>query len=319
MQRVSGNIIAFAAMFLWATQFPAMALIVGDWDPVLMAPFRAGSSGIFLLFVLLATGGAHHMARVPWLHVMWIGGIVLTGSTIFFIWGQKQTHPVTAAIIVSLMPLISAAIGYLTKRERLTVPIGLGIVLAVAGAYLTNLEPGAGLFGFVLQGGEPYMLASVILFVWYSRETAERLTGISETAQAGFTLAFACLGSTIVAVAAVGLGVVDPVYDLSLKSVGIIAWCGAIAIGLAMALWFAAIKRIGVTVTTMHHNLVPFYVIVFASLGGGAVYGTQAWGAFLVFLGAALAQLPITAWLRRRGAATRPAAAREPVRSEPRL
>lgn len=320
MQRLSGNIIAFAAMALWATQFPVMAIIVGDWDPILLAPFRSGASGIFLLLALLLTGGAANISRVPWLQVMWIGGIMLTASTIFFIWGQKYTHPVTAAIIVSMMPLISAAIGYFSKREPLTMPIAAGIVLALAGAYLTNLEPGAGLFGFVLQGGEPYMLASVVLFVWYSRETAERLSGLSETAQAGFTLAFACLGSTIVALGAVGLGAVEPVYDLSLEAIGVIAWCGAVAIGLAMALWFAAIRRIGVTVTSMHHNMVPFYVIVFASLGGGAIYETQAWGALLVFLGAALAQLPITAWLRRRSAApVQPVALFDAARPEPRL
>jgi drug/metabolite transporter (DMT)-like permease len=303
MQRLSGNAIAFIAMILWATQFPATAMIIDGWDPILMSPFRAGFSGIFLLLALLVTGGAHNLARARWRHVWWLGCIVLAISTVLFIWGQKYTHPITAAVIISMMPLISAAMGFLSRREQLTLPIVVGIVLALAGGYLTNLEPGAGLFGFGFQGGEPYMFASVVLFVWYSRETAERLGGISELAQAAFTLALAALGTAIFAFGCVAAGIVEPVYDLSLRSLGILAWCGAIAIGLAMALWFAAIKRIGTTITTMHHNLVPFYVILFSTLSGGVIYQEQAWGAFLVFLGAALAQIPITGWMRRRALA----------------
>ncbi len=298
--RLSGNAIAFIAMILWATQFPVTAAIIDRWDPVLLAPFRAGFSAVFLLFLLLVTGGAHNVTRAPWPHVWWIGGGLLSASTVLFIWGQKYTDPVTAAIIISMMPLISAGLGLLERTERLTVSIVAGIALAVIGGYLTNLRPGEGLLAFGFQGGEPYMLASVFLFVWYSRVTAKRLTGISNLAQACFTLMVAALGTAAVAIGCVMLGIVDPVYDISVKSMSYIAWCGAIAIGLAMTLWFAAIRRIGVTITTMHHNLVPFYVILMATMVGGTMHLNQTWGALLVFLGAALAQLPIESWLRKR-------------------
>ncbi len=300
MQRLTGNLVAFVAMILWATQFPVTSMIIDDWDPVLMAPFRAGFSAIFLLLALLLTGGAHNVLRIPWAPVWLLGCGMLTASTVLFIWGQKYTNPLTAAVIVSMMPLISAAIGLLTRQEKLTVSVSVGILCAVFGCYLTNLEPGSGLLAFGIQGGEPYMFASMVLFVWYSRETAERLSSISELAQAAFTLALAALGTAVFAVFCIGFGIVEPVYDLSFRSLGLLFWVGAFGVGLAMALWFAAIKRIGVTVTTLHHNMVPFYVIIFAAFGGGAIYQNQAWGAFLVFVGAAVAQLPIAHWLRRR-------------------
>ena len=299
-EKAVGNLLAFLAMVLWATQFPGMAEVMETWHPILMTPFRLSASAIFLLFLLLVTGGAHHIRHANWRDVWILGGVVLTISTLLFIWGQKYAHPVTAAVIISLMPVISAFLDIVQKRAQVTLPIAIGIALAVAGGFITTLEPGKGGLAFGLMGGEFFLLAAVILFVVYSRETTIRLAGISELAQSAFTLAAGAIGAAIVAAAAVLVGFAEPVYDFSPKSVGIIAWVGAMAVGAAMAMWFAAARRLGVTITSMHHNLVPFYVILFSVAGGGAIFQNQAWGAVLVFSGAVLAQLPIAAWLKGR-------------------
>ena len=298
--RVVGNAVAFVSMMLWATQFPAMEHVMQSWQPLLMAPFRLGASAICLLFLLALTGGAHHIRNVPWRDVWIVGGIALTASTVFFVWGQKYTHPVTAAIIVSMMPVLSVLMNFVERRERIDVAVAAGILLTVVGGYITALAPDQGWLSFELRGGELPLLVAVGCFVWYTREATERLGGISELAQAAFTLAFASVGSALVAVAAILLGIAEPVYDFSFASIGIIAWVGAIAIGVPMALWLAASKRLGVTVTAMHHNLVPFYVMIMAVAVGGSLVETQALGALLVCMGALLAQIPLGAYLQRR-------------------
>ena len=299
-ERAVGNLLAFLAMVLWATQFPSMAEVMETWHPILMTPFRLSASAIFLLFVLLVTGGAHHIRHARWRDVWILGGGLLTLSTMLFVWGQKYAHPVTAAIIISLMPVISALLDILQKRAQVTAPIAIGIALAVVGGFVTTLEPGAGGLSFGLMGGEFFLLAAVVLFVVYTRETTVRLAGISELAQSAFTLAAGSVGAACVAAVAVLIGQAEPVYDFSLKSVGIIVWVGAMAVGTAMALWFTAARRLGVTITSMHHNMVPFYVILLSVAGGGMVLENQAWGALLVLCGAVLAQLPVTAWLKAR-------------------
>ena len=57
---------------------------------------------------------------------------------------------------------------------------------------------------------------------------------------------------------------------------------------------------IGVTVTSMHHNMVPFYVIAMAALTGATVSREHVIGAVLVIAGAVLAQVPLTARARAR-------------------
>ena len=292
-RRLAGNMMAFVAMIVWATQFPAMAHVMQSWHPLLMAPFRLGASALFLLALLLLTGGAHQVRNANWRDVWILGGVFLAASTLLFVWGQKYAHPVTAAIIISMMPIVSALIGYLQNRERLTIPLVIGIVLAVVGGYITALAPGQGWLELGLQGGEILLFGAILLFVLYTRETTSRLSNMSELAQAAFTLTCATVGSVTIAVIAVTLGFATPEYDFSATSIAIIAWVGAMSVGLSMVLWFASARRLGVTVTTMHHNLVPFYVMVMALFAGGEIFQTQAWGAFLVCIGAVLAQVPI--------------------------
>ena len=138
-EKAVGNVLALLAMVLWATQFPAMAEVMGPWHPVLMAPLRLGASAIFLLSVLLVTGGAHHIRHARWGDVWLLGGVFLTLSTVLFIWGQKHVHPVTAAIIVSMMPVVSAILDVAQRRAPVTVPIAVGIALAVIGGFVTSL------------------------------------------------------------------------------------------------------------------------------------------------------------------------------------
>ncbi len=132
-QRLSGNVLAFVAMIFWATTFPGTVELLESWHPLLLTPFRVGTAAVFLIYFLLLTGGARDFHSAPWGRVWWIGGGILSASNILFVWGQSSTDPVTAAILLSTMPVISAVIGFFTKGEKITIPIALGIVLAVVG------------------------------------------------------------------------------------------------------------------------------------------------------------------------------------------
>ncbi len=150
-----------------------------------------------------------------------------------------------------------------------------------------------------IRGGEPILFLAVVLFVWYSRETTEKLSGISVVAQSAFTFIAAAVTGSLVAVAALALGLVEPTFDFGIRSVGLMIWIGGLGVGLATALWFGSAKRLGVTFTSMHHNLVPFYVMIMAALFGAPIIPSQLLGGVLVITGALLAQLPFETWFPR--------------------
>jgi len=119
-------------------------------------------------------------------------------------------------------------------------------------------------------------------------------------AKSAFVMLVAGLFTALVAGAWRLGGAAEPVPDISLTALGLLVWLGAIAIGASTVLWYAAGRMIGVTVTSMHHNMVPFYVIAMAALTGAAVTPQHIIGAVLVIAGAVLAQVPLKARARAR-------------------
>ena len=81
--------------------------------------------------------------------------------------------------------------------------------------------------------------------------------------------------------------------DGSLRSIGPILWAGMFSNGISMALWLAGAAYLGVTVASVHQNLVPFYVMLIALALGGGIAVHQFWGALLLVVASAVAtQLP---------------------------
>jgi len=101
---------------------------------------------------------------------------------------------------------------------------------------------------------------------------------------------------------------------VSFTSLALLMWLGGIAIGASTVWWYAAGRMIGVTVASMHHNMVPFYVIVLAALGGAVVTGQHVLGALLVVAGAAIAQFRPR---ERKAGVTQPVPAGRKTRKRP--
>ncbi len=222
------------------------------------------------------------------------GGLALSISNLSFVWGQRHVDPVTAAVIVSALPAASVAIGLLTRTERLTVMLAAGIALAVAGGFLASmgLQPGSGGEAEGSIVGAVMIALGVFCYAWHTRIIVTVSPGISALAKAAICMTVSALMTAIVAEVSLLVGLVPLDYDLSLPSIALIAWTGAVAIGGSTALWFASGRMIGVTVAAMHHNMVPFYVMLMALVLGGIIAAQTIAGAVLVVLGAVLAQMP---------------------------
>jgi drug/metabolite transporter (DMT)-like permease len=291
-------------MALWATNFPVAERLLIGWHPVLLTPMRAGVAAIALIVIVIILGQWRQLFGMRVVHMAGAGGLALSVSNLFFVWGQRHVDPVTAAIIVSALPVASVAIGLVTRTERLTVMLAAGIALAVGGGFLASmgLQPGGGgAEGSVV--GAVMIAVGVFCYAWHTRIIVTVSPGVSALAKAAICMTVSALMTAIVAEASLLFDMVPLEYDVSMPSLAMIAWTGAVAIGGSTALWFASGRLIGVTVAAMHHNLVPFYVMLMALALGGVVSGQTIAGAALVVLGAVLAQMPeTTLWPRRQRA-----------------
>ena len=296
---IRGNGLAVACMLVWATNFPVTAILLKTWPPVLLAAERALIGGLVVGFVALAMGQTRSIAALVRSGPALVASLALAFSALLFVWGQKLVDPVAAAVIVSGMPIFSLTMGWIEGRERFSVQMGLAIALAVAGGIITSLVSAA-------SGQKPSILGSlavligVIAYVWQTRVMVDRVKGVPDMAKSAFVMLASGLITTLVAAAWRLGGAAEPVPDVSLTSLALLVWLGGIAIGASTVLWYAAGRMIGVTVTSMHHNMVPFYVITMAALSGATVTPWHVIGAVLVIAGAVLAQVPLKARQRAR-------------------
>lgn len=288
-QRLTGNLIALLGMALWSTSFPVTHALLEGWHPLPLVAARLGISAVFLLVLMAVTGRPFRLNGVNWRDFALLGGLGLGLSTTLLVWGQDYSNPVTVAIIVTTMPLISASMGLFAGQERFTPMLVLAIACAIAGGILASWPPEGAKLGF--RGGEILAVGAVIGFTWFSRGTVSRLAAVPDIAKTAFMMSAATIVTLAAAVTAAAGGT-DLRLELTWPSIGLILWLGCVSNGVSMVCWLIAARKLGVTVAAIHLNGVPFYVILLALAVGGTLFMSQIWGAVLVAAGALLAQLP---------------------------
>ncbi|MEK0082599.1 DMT family transporter [Benzoatithermus flavus] len=292
---LGGNLLALLGTALWASSFPATEHLLRGWDPLLLCFARLAGAALCLAFLALATGRGAELRRAPWRDVLYLGALGVAAPVFLLILGQTRADAVTVAVLSTMLPLISAVMGWALDGERPRAPVLAGILLAILGGSLASLAgsgPAAG-----PRGGEVLVLASMVLWIWYSRAALRRLAGLGDLAISGLTMAAGAAVVGLVGAMALASGFAAPRFDPSPSALVVLAWMSMAAIGLSTLLWFTCARLLGVTVAAIHTNLAPFYVMLIALAFGGRVVPQQVMGAVLVVVGALLAQI---ASLRRR-------------------
>lgn len=286
---LEGNLAAVASHVLWATSFPATQILLSGWDPVLLTAGRLVTALVAILLLFPLLGRRPRFAGMPWPAALRIGGLFMAPSVLLAVWGQALSDPLTAAIIITSMPLVSALIGWAAGTERLHPALLGGLALAIAGGIVAS-SGNADRLGF--RGGELLVLGSVTLWTLYSRAVVRDLAALDDLSRSLVTMLCGAGTLVLVSLVLVTAGLVPPRLDLSPGMLGVLLWMGTVGVGLTLPLWLVAARHLGVTIAAMHQNLLPFYVMVFSLLLGGTFGARALLGALLVSLGALVAQLP---------------------------
>ncbi len=287
--RLLGNAAAAGSTLSWAVAFPLTEGLLASWDPLALAAVRIAGAGAILLLLALALGHRRELRWAPWPKVLRVGGIGIGLGALGLVLGQRWSDPLTAAVIATTSPALAVLFLWWSEGERPRAVILVGVVLSVAGALLASLRPFGAVPGF--RGGEVLVLASMVLWVWYSRACVVELEGLSDVTRG----ALATLAGGLVLLLALGLwsltGIAPPRVDWSAGSALLVVLL-ALAIAGAAGLWTPAVRLLGVTVASMHLNLTPLYVILLGLPFGLRPTPGQVVGALLVVAGTTLAQWP---------------------------
>lgn len=276
-------------MIVWSLHFPLSVSILKSWDPLALAPVRMALAGMTVAAVGLALGQAGAMLDLVKNRRFVMISFVFALSGLFFIVGQSRIDAVSAAVIVSAMPIFSALLGWWDGLERPGLKLALAIGLTVSGGVLTSTVSAQGTGGEGSLSGILFTLAGVIAYVWYTRQLVVAFAYVPDIAKVAVSMMISVIPCAVILVAFAVPGTAIAV-DFSPAALGLIVAMAGLSVGLSSVLWLWTGRVVGVTVAAMHHNMVPFYVIVLAALGGAIVTGQHVAGAVLVIAGAVLAQ-----------------------------
>lgn len=279
-RRVYALIAIFLTTFFWGISYSSTKLLLGSLTPAQIVFFRLVLAMMILALVFF--GSRQKLARGKDLLKMIGGGF--TGIFLYFLFettGLRFTNAGTAALIISIIPVLNMIAGFLIFRERYSLRRWSGVFLSFVGVYLII---GAGTDGALslanLQGNFLVFLAacSWVVFTRINEPLSHRYNSVTINFHQSLT------GMILLGLLVLPRGV-DPALFSSMVIFNL-AFLGIFCSAAAFFLYLYALKALGSATVTTFLNLIP----VFGVLGGVIILGEtmasgKIFGALTVFAG----------------------------------
>jgi drug/metabolite transporter (DMT)-like permease len=155
------NYIAYIALaavcLIWGTTYLALRIAVLHFPPFLFTALRQTTAGLILLGFMLTVGKASLPSRQHLISQSIAGFFMLTMGNGLVAWGEIHVPSGVAAIICSLMPVIVIMMNlFLSREEKPTVPIMIGVVLGLVGIVMIFSE-------HIAEFSKPEYILSIIM------------------------------------------------------------------------------------------------------------------------------------------------------------
>ena len=241
----------FCFVLLWSSSFVAAKTGLRDLSPLLFVAVRLSACGFVLLAMMLASGRSWRpLGRRRWAHCVVAGVLINAGGLLAPHVGLLLVPAAHIALVQSLTPLLTAALGVLLLHEQLRRAQWLGLVLGMAGVGLVvglaAFTSATQLEGLILAFvGVVCLVAGTLYFGRFCR-------GIPLLA--GGTVQFLSAGAVSALCAATLETTRSNWTDAAIAAT---AW-NTLAVSLGgMALYYYMLARGSVAVTTANFYLVP--------------------------------------------------------------
>lgn len=282
------NALCMLSMVVWSIGLPAISHLVQIMPPLTLTAYRLGISGVVLVLAWGFWEGWSTVRHAPWLRGIGIGFVVMGVVAVMVAIAIKLTDPVTVAIVTALMPLVGIALECLLDGRRLTLALVLGMLLSLVGGLValdvSGATPALGL-------GALAAFVSVLAFAWGSRASVISLPDLTPLGRTAITVGGAGISmSALAAVVAYSGGASVDWSAFGLLEVGALLLSSIGSVALSQTLWIISVGLIGIGISSLHMNAVPFYVMLITLTLGGSWNWAQAIGAAIVVAGVCVAQ-----------------------------
>ena len=285
---LAANMLCLLSMVIWALGLPAAQLVIPLIPPITLTALRALLAAAVLIPLWIVIEGTRPILTANWGRGILIGGVCIGFGAVLLVVAQAKTDPVTVAVITAIMPVIGITLEVAFEGRKLTIALILGLALSLFGGFMAY---GAGVGSMTLGIGALAALGSVLAFTWGSRATVTAFPDLTPLGRTAITVSGAAILTTIMSLIYSGMGGPATQWSaLGLPEWGALAMFGIGSLAISQVLWIMAVGQLGIGLSSLHMNAVPFYVMIIMFALGAAWNWPQAYGAVIVALGVLIAQ-----------------------------
>jgi len=248
--------LVLAAALLFGASSPFSKLLLGNFDPIVLAGFLYLGSGVSAWLLFILKGGAKTQsseARLTRSDLPWLAGAVVAGGVIAPILqmlGLAQTPASTASLLLNFEAVATTLLAVWLFKESVGRRILLAMSLTTLAAILLSWTPGK-------WGVTPAALAILLAcFFWgLDNNLTRHISGKDPVMIVGVKGIVAGSFSLILALA---LG--RPLPDIGFA--GLAMLLGALSYGLSIQLFILAMRNLGAARTSTLYSVAPFVGVI---------------------------------------------------------
>lgn len=293
LHNASGNFAAFIAAGLFGASVIATRVAVQEIPPLNLAVLRFGQGGLILFLCLFF--GARNLLKVK-RHDLPI--LVLLGAILFAIFpvtfniSLRFTEASRGALMLATMPIWSAWIARVARKERLILRQVAGILLTFAGVGIVLVERGLRWQGTsVALGGDVLMLLTALCGAIYGVLAQRMLSRYSALTVTMYAMLF---GTFLLFPAALVEGLPQAFVRIDGKVAVLILFLGIFGGALGYFLWTFALTRLTPTQVAVYVNVNPMVAIIL----GAVLLAEKLTGVFVVGFVAVVVGVLFVNWPR---------------------
>lgn len=266
----------------WGAMFPVAKAALTNLDGFWVTLLRYGIAAPIFLAILALTEGRKSLSLEgkAW-PLLVLGTLGFAGFSILVFVGLSHSRPEHGAIIMALMPMITALVGWASKgTQPASITLGCiacalgGVVLVVTKGDLANL--GAGALGWDIM-----ILAGAVCWVLYTIG-AQRFPTWSPVRYTSLSCGLGALAIAAITIAATLLGAsVAPTTTQIFSIWPELLYLIVVAGVMAVFSWNIGVKRLGSLNGVLFINLVPVTAFIIGALRGHSFTSIELIGAAL--------------------------------------
>lgn len=140
----TGELLMFGCVFSWVAYSLMGKTVMRTLSPLVAVTYSVVAGAIALLVVACWEGLGSGVARASLLDWLAIAYMAVFATVVGFVWfyeGVSQVGATRAGLFINLVPIFAVVLAFFILGEPVTLSLGIGAMLVLAGVYLTNRVP----------------------------------------------------------------------------------------------------------------------------------------------------------------------------------